>query len=76
MDIQLEMIVVHTYTVDDVYQLALKIEEGLKSTFSNWTTSKPIITSSLKTSTNANDGVNNQQTPNTINKGGVTVKLQ
>ncbi|RVW46228.1 LINE-1 retrotransposable element ORF2 protein [Vitis vinifera] len=30
MEIQLEMIAAHTYTVDDVYQLALKIEEGLK----------------------------------------------
>ena len=28
--IQLEMIVAHTYTVDDVYQLALKTKEGLK----------------------------------------------
>ena len=68
--------------MDDVYQLALKIEEGLKfqasrrpnsqlgSTFSNWTASKLVITSSLKTSTNANGGVNNQQTPNTMNKGG------
>ena len=76
------MIVVHTYTVDDVYQLALKIEEGLKfrasrrpnsqlgSTFYNWIASKPLITSSLKTSTNTNGGVNNQQTPNTVNKGG------
>ena len=75
MDIQLEMIAAHTYTMDDVYQLALKIEEGLKywasrrpnsqlgSTFSNWTRSKPLITSSLKTSTNENGGVNNQQTP-------------
>ena len=80
-DIQLEIIATHTYTVDDVYQLALKIEEGLKfqasrhpnsqlgSTFSNWTASKLVITSSLKTSTNANR-VNNQQTPNTMNKGG------
>ncbi|KAL6328604.1 hypothetical protein AAG906_003289 [Vitis piasezkii] len=33
MEIQLEMIVAHTYTVDDVYQLALKIEEGLKFGF-------------------------------------------
>ena len=29
-----------------------------------------IIKSSLKTSTNANGGVNNQQTPNTVNKDG------
>ena len=82
MDIQLEMIVAHTYTVDDVYQLALKIEEGLKfwasrcpnsqlgSTFSNWTRSKLLIKSSLKIYSNANGGVNNQQTPNTMNKGG------
>ena len=28
--IQLEMIVAHTYTVDNVYQLALKTKEGLK----------------------------------------------
>ena len=71
MDIHLEIIDAHTYTVDDDYQLALKIEEGLKfrasghassqlgSTFSNWTTSKPLITSSLKTFANANDGVKN-----------------
>ena len=49
MKIQLETIATHTYTVDDVYQLALKIEEVLKfwvprrpssqigSTFSNRT---------------------------------------
>ena len=79
MNIQLEMITTHTDTVDDVYQLALKIEQGLKfqasrytnsqlgSTFSNRTTSKPLITSSLKTSSYANDGVNSQQTPNTVN---------
>ena len=30
MEIQLEMIAAHTYTMDDVYQLALKIEEALK----------------------------------------------
>ena len=30
MEIQLEMIVAHTYIVDDVYQLALKIEKDLK----------------------------------------------
>ena len=29
MDIQLKWIIAHTYTMDDVYQLALKIE-GLK----------------------------------------------
>ena len=72
--------------MDDVYQLALKIEEGLKfqasrrlnsqleSTFSNWTASKLVIKSSLKTSTNANGGVNNQQTLNTMNKGGSKVQ--
>ena len=74
MDIQLEMIATHIYTMDDVYHLALKIEEGLKfrasrhtssqlgRTFSNWKASKHLITSSLKTSTNANGGVKNQQT--------------
>ena len=82
MNIQLQMIVAHTYTVDDVYQLALKIEEGLKfrasrrpnsqlgSTFFNWIERKPLIAPSLKTSTNANGGVNNQQTQNTVNKSG------
>ena len=30
MEIQLEMIVARTYIMDDVYQLALTIEEGLK----------------------------------------------
>ena len=60
MDIQLGMIVAHIYTVDDVYQLVLKFELGLKfrafrctssqleSTFSNRTSSKPLITSNLK----------------------------
>ena len=33
MEIQFEMIAAHTYTVDDVYQLALKIEEGLNFSF-------------------------------------------
>ena len=81
MDIQLEMIAAHTYTVDDVYRLALRIEglkfwasrrtsSQLRNTFSNWTARKPLITSSLKTSTNANGGVNNQQTLNTMNKCG------
>ena len=82
MDIQLEMIATHTYTVDYVYQLAFKIKEGLKfwasrhrnsqlgRTFSNWTASKPLITSSLKISTNENGGLNNQQTLKTMNKGG------
>ena len=87
MDIQLEMIVAHTYNMDNVYQLAPKIEEGLKfqaskrpnsqlgSTLSNWTASKPLITSSLKTYTDANGGVNNQKTSNTMNKGGSKVRL-
>ena len=82
MNIKLEMTATHTYTVDDVYQLAFKIEGGLKfrasryrnsqlgRTFSYWIASKPLITSSLKTSTNENGGVNNQQTLNTVNKGG------
>ncbi|RVW45061.1 Transposon Ty3-I Gag-Pol polyprotein [Vitis vinifera] len=68
MEIQLEMIAAHTYTVDDVYQLALKIEEGLKfrvsrhpssqmgSTFSNRTTSKPLSTSNFRTSIHVNGG--------------------
>ena len=41
MEIQLEMIAAHTCTIDDVYQLVLKIEGGLKfrvsrSKFTNW----------------------------------------
>ena len=70
MEIQLEMIVAHTYTVDDVYQLALKIEEGLKfrvskrpssqigSTFSNRTTSKPLSTTNFRSSNHVNGGGN------------------
>ena len=73
MKIQLEMIVAHTYTIDDVYQLALKIEEGLKfqasrhpnsqigSTFSNWTTSKPLGTTNFQTSNHVNSEGNNKQ---------------
>ncbi|RVW40465.1 hypothetical protein CK203_092335 [Vitis vinifera] len=76
MEIQLEMIAAHTYTVDDVYQLALKIEEDLKfrvsrhpssqigSTFSNRTTSKPLSTSNFRTSIHVNGGDNNQPTSN------------
>ena len=76
------MIVAHTYTVDNVYQLALKTKEGLKfwvskrlssqigSTFSNWIASKPLSTSSFKTSNHANGGGNNQQTSNVANKDG------
>ncbi|RVW35958.1 hypothetical protein CK203_078255 [Vitis vinifera] len=68
MEIQLEMIAAHTYTVDDVYQLALKIEEGLKfrvsrrpssqigSTFSNRTASKPLSTSNFRTPNHVNGG--------------------
>ena len=82
MEIQLEMIVAHTYTVDDVYQLALKIEDGLKfrvskrpssqigSTFSNRTTSKPLSTSSFRTSNHANGAGNTQQTSNMAHKDG------
>ncbi|RVW73269.1 Retrovirus-related Pol polyprotein from transposon 17.6 [Vitis vinifera] len=67
MEIQLEMIAAHTYTVDDVYQLALKIEEGLKfrvsrrpssqigSTFSNRTASKPLSTSNFRTPNHVNE---------------------
>ena len=80
--IQLEMIVAHTYTVDDVYQLALKTKEGLKfrvsrhpssqigSTFSNRTTSKPLNTSNFKTSNHVNGGGNTQQTSNVAHKNG------
>ncbi|RVW77677.1 Retrovirus-related Pol polyprotein from transposon 297 [Vitis vinifera] len=80
MEIQLEMIAADTYTVDDVYQLALKIEEGLKfrvsrcpssqigSTFSNKTTSKPLSTSNFKTSNHVNGGGNTQQTSNVSHK--------
>ncbi|RVX03925.1 Transposon Ty3-I Gag-Pol polyprotein [Vitis vinifera] len=68
MEIQLEMIAAHTYTVDDVYQLALKKEEGLKfrvsrrpssqigSTFSNRTASKPLSTSNFRTPNHVNGG--------------------
>ena len=82
MEIQLEMIVTHTNTIDDVYQLALKIEEGLKfrvsrcpssqigSTFSNKTTSKPLSTSNFKTSNHVNGGGNTQQTSNVAHKNG------
>ena len=80
MEIQLEMIVAHTYTVDDVYQLALKIEEGLKfrvsrhpssqigSTFSNRTASKPLSTSNFRTPNHVNGGGNSQQTSNVAHK--------
>ncbi|RVW94306.1 Retrovirus-related Pol polyprotein from transposon 297 [Vitis vinifera] len=80
MKIQLEMIAADTYIVDDVYQLALKIEEGLKfrvsrcpssqigSTFSNKTTSKPLSTSNFKTSNHVNGGGNTQQTSNVAHK--------
>ncbi|RVW69973.1 Transposon Ty3-I Gag-Pol polyprotein [Vitis vinifera] len=82
MEIQLEMIAAHTYTVDDVYQLALKIEEGLKfrvsrrpssqigSTFSNRTTSKPLSTSNFRTPNHVNGGGNTQQTSNVAYKNG------
>ncbi|RVX03295.1 Transposon Ty3-G Gag-Pol polyprotein [Vitis vinifera] len=82
MEIQLEMIAAHTYTVDDVYQLALKIEEGLKfrvsrhpssqigSTFSNRTTSKPLSTSNFRTSIHVNGGDNTQPTSNVAHQNG------
>ena len=82
MEIQFEMIVAYTYTVDDVYQLALKIEEGLKfrvsrhpssqieSTFSNRIASKPLSTSNFRTSNHANGGGNTQQTSNVAHKNG------
>ena len=82
MEIQLEMIAAHTYIVDDVYQLALKIEEGLKfrvsrhpssqigSTFSNRTASKPLSTSNFRTPNHVNGGGNTQQTSNVAYKNG------
>ncbi|RVW42524.1 Transposon Ty3-I Gag-Pol polyprotein [Vitis vinifera] len=82
MEIQLEMIAAHTYTVDDVYQLALKIEEDLKfrvsrhpssqigSTFSNRTTSKPLSTSNFRTSIHVNGGDNTQPTSNVAHQNG------
>ncbi|RVW83819.1 Transposon Ty3-G Gag-Pol polyprotein [Vitis vinifera] len=82
MKIQLEMIATHTYTVDDVYQLALKIEKGLKfrvsrrpssqigSPFSNRTTSKPLSTTNFRTSNHVNGGSNTQQTSNVTYKNG------
>ncbi|RVW97795.1 Retrovirus-related Pol polyprotein from transposon 297 [Vitis vinifera] len=82
MEIQLEMIAAHTYTVDDVYQLALKIEEGLKfrvsrrpssqigSTFSNRTANKPLSTSNFRTPNHVNGGGNTQQTSNVAYKNG------
>ena len=82
MEIQLEMIATHTYTIDDVYQLALKIEEDLKfrvsrrpssqigSTFSNRTASKPLSTSNFRTSNHVNGGSNTQQTSNVAHKNG------
>ena len=74
MEIQLEMIVAHTYTVDDVYQLALKFRVSkhpssrIGSTFSNRTTCKSLSTSSFRTSNHASSGGNNQQTSNVANK--------
>ena len=82
MEIQLETIAAHTYTVDDMYQLALKIEEDLKfrvskspssqieSTFSNTTTNKPLSTSSFRTSNHVNGGGNTQQISNVTRKNG------
>ena len=82
MKIELEMIASHTYIVDNVYQLALKIEEGLKfrvsrhpgsqigSTFSNWTISKPLSTTSFRISNHANGGGNNQRTLNVASRYG------
>ncbi|WJZ83015.1 hypothetical protein VitviT2T_002731 [Vitis vinifera] len=82
MEIQLEMTTAHTYTLYDVYQLALKIEEGLKfrvsrtpssqigNTFSNKTTNKPLSTSNFRTSNHVNGGGNTQQTSNVAHKNG------
>ena len=88
MEIQFEMIAAHTYTVDDVYQLALKIKEDLKfrvskspssqieSTFSNTIANKPLSTSSFRTSNHVNGGGNTQQTSNVAHKMIIRVKLQ
>ncbi|RVW49578.1 Transposon Ty3-I Gag-Pol polyprotein [Vitis vinifera] len=65
---------------DDVYQLALKIEEGLKfrvsrrpssqigNTFSNRTASKPLSTSNFRTPNHVNGGGDTQQTSNVAYK--------
>ena len=92
MKIQLEMIATHTYTIDDVYQLALKIEEGLKfqasrhpnsqigSTFSNWTTSKPLGTTNFQTSNHVNSEGNNKQASHVptrdANKGKTSMNIE
>ena len=76
MEIQLEMIVAHTYTVDDVYQLALKFRVSkhpssrIGSTFSNRKASKTLSTSSFRTSNHVNGGSNTQQTSNVAHKNG------
>ena len=76
MEIQLEMIVAHTYTVDDVYQLALKFRVSkhpssrIGSTFSNRKASKTLSTSSFRTSNHANGGGNTQRTSNVAHKNG------
>ena len=78
MEIQFEMIVAHTYTVDDVYWVAFKIE-GLKlwasnrpswqigSTFYNQTTNKPLNTTNFQTSNHVNGEGSNQQALNVPN---------
>ena len=80
MKVQLEMIVANIYIVDDVYQLALKIEERLNfwaswrptsqivSTFSNRMTNKPLSTTNFKTSNDVNGEGNNQQASNVPNR--------
>lgn len=71
-DIQLEMIVLHTCTTDDVNQLADKIgllkfqasrrpSSKIGSEFSNLASSKHLKKSSLRTSNDAEGGGNNQE---------------
>ena len=52
MEIELEMIVACTYTVDDIYQLALKIEEGLSSSLPDIQVHKLRLLSSIKQQAN------------------------
>lgn len=85
------MIVAHTYTMDDVYQLALKREERLKfqvfqspssqirNTFSNQTTNKSLSTTNFQISNHVNGEGSNEQAlngPNTFaNKGKTSMSI-
>ena len=88
MEIQVEMIVACTYTVNDVYQLVHKME-GLKfqaskrpssqirSTFSNQIANKPLSTTNFQTSNHVIGEGNNQQAMNVpdrdANKGKISM---